>query len=205
MVWPEGWLAIDHPSVGVDFEARVRGSIAPGHPLHGIPFHAIGRRDYSCLPHPDGTAGVTEGLFGLGDGTARVAQVVIPGTCRPMERPCPLTFIVANFQEWVRGREFARWLKGLKPSPDVVPKLKKGDRVLMLRHADWRGDCRATIVQEGRPRIVGDGSTRVEYYIAFDEPQFELEDTPDETCTGSPETSVLEDYLRLLDGDVPDV
>lgn len=115
-----------------------------------------------------------------------------------MEPLAPVTIIFANFDEWATHVEYADWLAQLRPDAGVVPGLRAGDRVLMVKHSDWKADCRGTIVREGRPRIVGDGSTRVEYLIRFDEPQMDLTDEAAGLHIEYEETPVLEEYLRPL-------
>ena len=55
------------------------------------------------------------------------------------------------------------------------------------------------IVREGRPRIIGDGSTRIEYVFRFDEPQTDLTDEAAGLHIQYEATTVLEEYLRCLD------
>jgi hypothetical protein len=115
-----------------------------------------------------------------------------------MEPPLPTTIFFANFEEWAGHVEYADWLAQLRPDTGVVPRLREGDRVLMLKHSGWKADCRGTIVREGRPRIVGDGSTRVEYVIRFDEPQTDLTDEAAGLHIEYEGTTVLEEYLGPL-------
>lgn len=146
MVWPERWVEVSLPSEVAAFSDELRAELAPGHRLFGLPLRAIGRRWDNIFV-----------LFALEDGSARVAEVVLPWKRGPMEPPLPMTILFANFQEWAGHVEYADWLARLKPDPGVVPKLRKGDRVLMAKHSGWRADCRGTVVREGEPRVIGDG------------------------------------------------
>lgn len=71
---------------------------------------------------------------------------------------------------------------------------------MMIRHADWKADARATVVAGPRERKVADGTMRLEYIITFDEPQSDFTDEmngqSDRTYVS---TTVLADYLQLLD------
>ncbi len=187
MEWPERWIPIDLPSEVSAFTDELRTELAPGHCLFGLPLRALGRQRDNIFT-----------LFAVEDGSARVAEVVLPWKREPMEPPAPTTTLFANFEEWARHREYANWLARLRPDPSVVPKLREGDRVLMVKHSEWKADCRATIVRKGRPRIIGDGSTRVEYVIKFDEPQTDLTDEAAGLHIEYEETTVLEESLRPL-------
>ncbi len=188
MLWPERWVPIDHHSEAAAFQDELRTELAPGHPLFGHPLRAIGRRWDNIFV-----------LFAFGDGSAQVAEVVLPWRRMPMEPPLPMTMVFGSFEEWVRRVEHAEWLAGLKPITGLAPKLRVGERVLMLKHADWKADCRGMIVREGRPRIIGDGSTRIEYVFRFDEPQTDLTDEAAGLHIQYEATTVLEEYLRCLD------
>lgn len=79
-------------------------------------------------------------------------------------------------------------------------KFKPGDRVSMLKHADWKTDAVGTVVSPGRLRTLHDGSLDHWYWVGFDEPQ---QDYTDEIY-GDPErsyrsASVLERFLRPLE------
>lgn len=185
MVWPERWVPINLPSEVDAFGDELRTELSPGHRLFGLPLRAIARRWDN-----------THALFVLVDGSDRVAEVVLPWKRRPIEPPFPSFALFESFEEWTRQVEYAEWLAGLVPDQGVVPRLRKGDRVLMLKHADWKADCRGTIIREGRPCIVGDGSTRVEYLIRFDEPQTDLTDEAAGLEIHYEGTTVLEEFLR---------
>lgn len=187
MAWPERWVPIDRPSEVSAFADELRAELSPGHCLFGLPLRAIGRRWDNI-----------HAVFVLEDGSARVAEVILPWKRRPMEPPMPMTILFADFEEWARHIEYADWLAQLRPDPGVVPRLRKGDRVLMVKHSDWKADCRSTIIREGRPCIVGDGSTRVEYLIRFDEPQTDLTDKAAGLHIEYEGTTVLEEYLHPL-------
>jgi len=56
-------------------------------------------------------------------------------------------------------------------------KLGIGDRVLMVRHADWKADAIGTIAGGPRQRKNSRGEWYDDYIVKFDEPQ---KDTTDE-------------------------
>jgi hypothetical protein len=75
---------------------------------------------------------------------------------------------------------------------------KPGDRVLMLKHSDWKADAIGTVASLGKLRLLHDGSTACWYWIVFDEPQRDYTDEihgDDRTYKSS---TVLERFLRLL-------
>ncbi len=187
MVWPERWRPISHPSEVAAFLAELRTTLAPGHLLFGLPVRAIGRRWDDIHT-----------LFGFEDGSSRVAEVILPWKHSRMEPPFPCTAVFASWEEWARHVEYAEWLARLKPDMSVVPRLNEGDRVLMIKHADWKADSRGTVVSPGRPCVIWDGSTRVEYLITFDEPQTDLTDEAVGLRIDYEGTTVLEEYLRPL-------
>lgn len=187
MTWPKLWIPIDRANEGTAFLEELRKELSPGHSLFGVPCHAIGRRFDN-----------TSVLFALDDGTERVAEVVLRWKGRPMELPAPGASRFENFAEWTRKVEYADWLARLQPDPAVVPKYAVGDRVLMLRHYDWKADCPVTIDRPGRPRTIFDGSTRIEYSTKFDVPQTDLTDEAAGRYVEYEGTIVLEDDLRPL-------
>lgn len=187
MRMPSRWVPIRDPSEVAAFLGALHRELSPGHCLADLPLRAIGRRWDDTLV-----------LFAMDDGSGRVAQVVLPWKSQPMDSPFPLTILFKDFQEWERSVEYAEWLARLKPDPDIVPSLKAGDRVRMLKHYDWKADCLGTIVGEGRPRIIFDGSTRVEYFVRFDEPQTDLTDESADLHIEYEGTTTLEEYLQPL-------
>jgi hypothetical protein len=189
--WPGNWKPIESPSEAAAFEDALRRLVAPGHPLFELPLRAIARKWDDILV-----------LFAFDDGSGRVVQVVVPWIQGPMEFPCPISIIKENRETWVTMIESRLAFQKLKPDPSVVPKYRKGARVMLLKHADWETDARATIVQDGRPRLIFDGTTHVDYMVEFDEPQPES-NPPDDPKIPSlwAGTSVLEEYLRPLSPD----
>jgi hypothetical protein len=187
MGWPDRWVPIKLPSEISAFADELRAELAPSHRLFGLPLHAIGRRWDN-----------THVLFAFEDGSARVAEIILPWKGRPMEPPAPTTILFANFDEWAGTVEHANWLAQLRPDTSVAPKFRIGDRVLMVKHYDWKASCRGTILSEGRPRVIHDGSTCVEYVIRFDEPQSDLTDEAAGLHMEYQETTVLEEYLCRL-------
>ncbi len=188
--WPGGWKAIENSLEAADFVEALRRLLAPGHPLFGLPLRAIGREWNGILA-----------LFAFDDGSGRVAVVHLLWKGEPMEPPLyPYSKIYDSQQEaWIKETEWYQELKKRQPDPAVVPRFKKGDRVMLLKHFDWAGDARATIVQEGRPRLIFDGSTHVEYMVEFDEPQPEINPPENpEIPTHWAGTTVLEQSLRPL-------
>jgi hypothetical protein len=75
-----------------------------------------------------------------------------------------------------------------------------GDRVLMIRHADWKSDAVGTISAGPRERVNWRGETYLDYWIDFDDPQSDYTDEEngdnDRTYKSS---TVAGDYIRLLD------
>ncbi len=51
-----------------------------------------------------------------------------------------------------------------------------GDRVLMVRHADWKADAVGTIVGGPRQRKNSNGDSYDDYIVNFDEPQKDFTD-----------------------------
>jgi hypothetical protein len=78
-------------------------------------------------------------------------------------------------------------------------KFRPEDRVLMLRHADWKGDAAGTIISAGRLRALYDGSTDYQYWIEFDEPQRDYTDELHGMDRTYPSSTVLEQFLRPLE------
>ena len=103
--------------------------------------------------------------------------------------------VVEQQRDWLLAR--------LAAIPNVVPKYTVGNRVLMLKHYDWKADYPATIIRPGRACIIYDGSTRVEYSIQFDEPQTDLTVEACGDCTKFDGTTVLEEWLRPLGDGTP--
>jgi hypothetical protein len=74
-------------------------------------------------------------------------------------------------------------------------KFKPGDRVLVVKHADWKCDLLGTVLGCGRIRRGAHGEY-MDYYVQFDEPQRDLTDEMhghDRTYQGS---TVAEKFLR---------
>ena len=81
----------------------------------------------------------------------------------------------------------------------MKPAFQVGDRVLMLRHADWKADCTGTVTSPGRIRK-GIRGEYMDYFIQFDEPQADLMDEMNgdfsRRYSGS---TVAEEFLQPLD------
>ncbi|HYH78306.1 MAG TPA: hypothetical protein VEX86_00865, partial [Longimicrobium sp.] len=90
--WLSPWHAVEDlgPRFAGTFAEVLRREVAPGHPLHGVPVEAIGKRDAS-----------DDVLFRLLDGSGRVAMVHLTWTSSPPERPpWPATALFASLEEW---------------------------------------------------------------------------------------------------------
>jgi hypothetical protein len=108
---------------------------------------------------------------------------------------------VANFEASVGAITF--WAREVIDLGALKPSYKPGDRVVMLKHSDWKADARATIVSRGRPRTVYDGTIHMEYFSKFEEHQTDLTDESAGHFIEYEGTSVLEEYIRLLDATNP--
>ena len=76
---------------------------------------------------------------------------------------------------------------------------KYGDRVRMLRHADWKNDAVGTIVSiRTSPATLHDGSTDLLYWIEFDEPQRDYTDELNGMNFEYKKSVVLGRFLRPL-------
>lgn len=96
MEWLDPWC--DVAELGPDFAATFEGvlarEVAPGHPLHGIPVSAVGKRN-----------GTDDVLFRLLDKSGRFAAVHLTWTRSPPERPpWPFTEIFADFKTFIERR-----------------------------------------------------------------------------------------------------
>jgi hypothetical protein len=92
MEWLDPWhpVAALGPQFAALFEEVLAREVARGHPLHGVPVEAIGKRD-----------GSDDVLFRLLDGSGRVAVVHLTWTSSPPERPpWPDTGIFGSFDEF---------------------------------------------------------------------------------------------------------
>jgi hypothetical protein len=74
-------------------------------------------------------------------------------------------------------------------------KFKKGDRVLMLKHADWKSDIVGTIAGFGGLRRLYDGTIDVVYGMDFDELHTDLTDEANKEYVEYCGCTVLEQYL----------
>ncbi|GLR69397.1 hypothetical protein GCM10007852_03050 [Agaribacter marinus] len=75
-----------------------------------------------------------------------------------------------------------------------------GDRVRMIRHADWKQDAIATIVStKPLKRALPDNTDDWEYWIEFDFPQYDLTDEMNDDRERSYDScTVLERYLEPI-------
>jgi hypothetical protein len=77
---------------------------------------------------------------------------------------------------------------------------KYGDRVRMLKHADWKNDAIGTIISiRTRTTPLHDGSTDLRYIIQFDELQRDYTDEMNGMDLQYKESSVLGRFLRPLE------
>jgi hypothetical protein len=77
---------------------------------------------------------------------------------------------------------------------------KHGDRVRMVKHADWKNDAVGTIISvRTRPATLYDGSTDVWYSIEFDELQRDYTDEMNGKDLHYKSSTVLGRFLRPLD------
>jgi len=80
--------------------------------------------------------------------------------------------------------------------PDA--RFKPGDRVLMIRHGDWKNEAAGTVTGGGRPRRLFDGSVDRQYWVAFDEPQRDYTDERNGVDLAYDGSIVLERHLKKL-------
>jgi hypothetical protein len=79
-------------------------------------------------------------------------------------------------------------------------KFAVGDRVVMIRHADWKSDAVGTISGGPRERTNAQGTNYLDYWIEFDEPQRDLTDEINGDLDRTYQAStVAEEFLRLID------
>ena len=76
-----------------------------------------------------------------------------------------------------------------------------GDRVVVMRHADWKRDVAATVVGPCPARTVdlSDGSRCRLYWVEFDEPQRDLADWMQETGQTFVKCTVQEPFLQPME------
>jgi hypothetical protein len=74
---------------------------------------------------------------------------------------------------------------------------KRGDRVRMLKHADWKDEAVGTIISlYSRPVTLHDGSPDLLYAIEFDEPQRDFTDEMNGMGLQYKSSDVLGRFLR---------
>jgi hypothetical protein len=76
---------------------------------------------------------------------------------------------------------------------------KPGDRVLMVKHADWKADAVGIVFGRPRPVTLPDGSTDYSYWVEFDEPQRDYTDEMHGKDLVYHSSTVLGRFLRPLD------
>jgi hypothetical protein len=93
--WLDPWWStdIETESYRQTFLWQLKGEVAPGHELFGIPVRMIGKRD-----------GNDDTLFELLDGSGRVAEVHLVWSSGSQPPPFPLSRIFANLEVWKRER-----------------------------------------------------------------------------------------------------
>ena len=76
---------------------------------------------------------------------------------------------------------------------------RKGDRVRMIKHADWKNDATGTIISiYSRLKTLYDGSTDLEYSIEFDELQRDFTDELNGMDLQYKSSTVLGRFLRPI-------
>ena len=76
---------------------------------------------------------------------------------------------------------------------------RRGDRVLMVKHADWKNDAMGTIISlRARPCRLHDGSADVWYIIEFDELQRDFTDEANGMNLAYKNSMVLGRFLRKV-------
>jgi hypothetical protein len=90
--WLVPWYSVvDDPAAVAAVERELGRELSVGHPLHGLPVRALGRRQ-DC----------DDVLYVVEDGTQRVAVVHLTWTNSPPERPpCPATIVFPSLEKWV--------------------------------------------------------------------------------------------------------
>jgi len=78
-------------------------------------------------------------------------------------------------------------------------KFKVGDRALMLRHEDWKGNAPGAIADMGPLKELPDGSFDYEYTIIFDAPHLGTTGGKNPVECTYEASKVLEQYRRLTD------
>jgi len=77
--------------------------------------------------------------------------------------------------------------------------IRRGDRVLMLKHADWKNDAEGTIISLcARPCRLHDGSMDAWYTIEFDELQRDFTDEANGMNLAYKNSMVLGRFLRKI-------
>lgn len=87
--WPFPWSPIEFDDK-LNFEAELLRELKPEHPLFGVPVSALGRR----YDHDDV-------LFGLQDGSGRIAEVHLSWAGERENPPWPDTSLFESFAAWV--------------------------------------------------------------------------------------------------------
>jgi hypothetical protein len=77
---------------------------------------------------------------------------------------------------------------------------KPGDRVLMVKHADWKGDATGTVTSPARrPITLADGTSDPYYWVAFDEPQRDSTNELNGVDRTYDSATILARFLQRLD------
>jgi hypothetical protein len=88
----------------------------------------------------------------------------------------------------------------------IACQFNMGDRVLMLKHADWKEDAAGTVRSSGRIRRNSFGEQYVDHWIEFDAPQADLTDEIhgnfDRRYASS---TVAQQFLQVLDSPSPPI
>ncbi|RKZ50723.1 MAG: hypothetical protein DRR16_27495 [Candidatus Parabeggiatoa sp. nov. 3] len=99
---------------------------------------------------------------------------------------------------FIQEHKRQRFLQIVAEHLDVEPKEQSGDRVLMLKHSDWKKEAKGTIRGKGVVRRIYDGTVHFDYYIEFDEPQTDKTDEANGMEIEYSGSTVLEEELCPL-------
>jgi hypothetical protein len=80
---------------------------------------------------------------------------------------------------------------------------RRGDRVRMLKHADWKNEAVGTIISiHARPVVLHDGLPDLLYWIEFDQPKRDFTDESNGMDLQYKSSTILGRFLRPLGGAV---
>jgi hypothetical protein len=93
--WLVPWHSVaDNSAQVARIQQELARELSAGHPLFGLPVHALARRQ-DC----------DDVLFAVDDGSGRVAVVHLTCTRSPPEKPpWPITLVYKSFETWMAER-----------------------------------------------------------------------------------------------------